>query len=196
MLCSNSGISRLAVKPQVTTSWKTQDAEEMFRAEINGVCSPISCGVKGLAVKPPAQVRLKEPIWSYEPHLHQKALLSTIWDLEGKIRAEGRGKGAFLFDSSFLALFPSLFLIHFASFVTVMQNQQKAAESKYPNQSWHKSSTSLAGRSEHRLCLRSSTRECLSQHLRQKLHFLACFSFLTPSLNICLLSSRKQDKSE
>lgn len=124
-------------------------------------------------------------------------LLSTVWDLEGKMRAGRRGKGLSYSTLLFLLFFPSPWFIPLASFVTVMQNQRKASESMYPNQCWHNSSTSLAGWSEHMLCLRSSTHECLSQHLKQKLHFLVYFSFLTPSLNICLLlSSRKQDQSE
>lgn len=73
MLSSNNGISRLSVKPQITTSWKTLDIEEMFTAKINEVSSPVPCGVKGLAVKPPDQDRLKESTWLYELQLCQKA---------------------------------------------------------------------------------------------------------------------------
>lgn len=45
----------------------------MFTVEINEMCSPMSCGVKGFTAKPPAQARLKESVSSYELHLHQKA---------------------------------------------------------------------------------------------------------------------------
>lgn len=36
-------------------------------------CALTNHGVRGLAVKPPAQARLKESNRSYEPHLHQEA---------------------------------------------------------------------------------------------------------------------------
>lgn len=92
----------------------------MFTAKINEVSSPVPCGVKGLAVKPPDQDRLKESTWLYELQLCQKANGPPLNHLGFGRGKKGRGKKAFIFDSSFHVLFPSPCLTHIVSFVTVM----------------------------------------------------------------------------
>lgn len=178
-------------------SWKTQDVEKMSTSKLMKCVLMYHEEWRALLWNFLLRLGWRSQSDHNKLYIHHKADGPALNSLGFGGENESRGQGAFVFDSSFPALFPYLFLIHTASFVTVTQKQQKAVESESPNQCWPNFSTSQAGWSEHRLYLRFSTHGYLSQHLRQKLRFLACLSFLTSSWNICLLlSSRKQDKSE